>query len=74
MLPTLMMMWSLSVIGETIVEPTFYNNLTINHLISSGQYNVIDDRSGSLGVTLQGTDPSGCIMNLVELFSWTIIV
>ena len=38
-----------------IVQETFCNDLTIDQLISSGQYNVIDNRDGSLGNILTGT-------------------
>jgi len=38
-----------------IIQELFCNGLTIDELISSGQYNVIDNRDNSLGTVLQGT-------------------
>ncbi|MDH3204705.1 MAG: hypothetical protein OEL81_08535, partial [Nitrosopumilus sp.] len=56
------------------IPKTFCNDMTIDELISSGNYNVIDNRDGSLGDTISGTNGHDLILtsdfgNRVDGFS-----
>ena len=42
--------------------PTFCDNMTITELITSGNYNVIDNRDGSLGTKITGTNNDDLIL------------